>query len=348
MRIGFLLPANFSIGNPANGVRVQADRQARALRAIGHEVFFLSPMDNAQQLELDILQFFVGGFAHYGIEESIHSSAKKYVFAPIIDSNQSNIAYRFAAWIGKTIPKLESIPGVLKTQCEMADLVVCRSEHERQRIIRGLGIDGSKVKMVLNGVDIEPIEDVEFEPMTGFQSLPGKYVLHVSAYTQPRKNTIRMVRALLPTGLPIVLAGVAKESPTLEKLRKLEELHDNLFLFSYVSNEELEELYRNCKVFCLPSIHEGTGLVALEAGIRGANIVVTENGGPPDYFGPMAKYVDPTSEKSIRDAVTSAWKESENPALRTHLMNELSWSRSAEALSNAYKILLQLEETGNK
>ena len=46
MKIGFLLPANYALTGPGNGVRVQAQRQADALQQLGHEVVCMEAWQN--------------------------------------------------------------------------------------------------------------------------------------------------------------------------------------------------------------------------------------------------------------------------------------------------------------
>ena len=43
----------------------------------------------------------------------------------------------------------------------------------------------------------------------------------------------------------------------------------NIEILGFVSDDELISLYNRAKVFALPSINEGVGLVALEAAVHG-------------------------------------------------------------------------------
>jgi len=351
MRIGFLLPANYSVGNPGNGVRAQARFQAQALRRLGHDVIELSPWDDRSQ-GLDVVHFFQGGFAHYGIEPACNTGYRALVFAPIIDSNEPNTRYRLAAQLGSLSSKVFTIPGVLQAQCRSSDLVVCRSQHERARIVEGLAIDPDKVRVVLNGVE-RPAElglDAGAEAVSGtntgaaarlLETLPASgFILHVSAYTQERKNVLRLVEAVGPLDIPLVIAGAARAGSVMERLKTLVSNYPNVRLLGFVDAASLHALYRACKVFCLPSLHEGTGLVALEAAAQGAQVVITRNGGPPDYFGRLAHYVDPLDIQDLRRAVLSAWNAPPSDALRQHVTTELTWDRSAAALTAAYEAAL--------
>src|SRR5690606_22313088 len=208
MRIAFILPANLCLNGPGNGVRVQAQRQAAALRRLGHEVLELSPWDPPDLGALDVAQFFIGGYGTEGIEVFLELGLRTLVFAPIIDTNEPFWRYRLAARIGSLHPKLRSVPAVLRTQALRSQVVVVRSQHERERVISGLGVDpvsDTPVEVVLNGVD--PPEPADPAVARSAYDLPEAYLLHVSRYSDPRKNVAALVRAVGPLGLPLVIAG---------------------------------------------------------------------------------------------------------------------------------------------
>src|SRR5262245_37521752 len=117
MQIGFLLPADFAIGNPGNGVAEQARRQAEALERRGHTVLRLTPWSWQDTAGLDVLHFFLGGPALRGITEArAQAHGALFVFSPIIDSNQSFFSYRVAAFAGNLSSRILTVPGVLRQQ----------------------------------------------------------------------------------------------------------------------------------------------------------------------------------------------------------------------------------------
>lgn len=336
VRIGFILPANYCLSGPGNGVRVQAHCQAEALRRAGHDVRLLEPWTPYQRDTLDVVQFFMGGAANHGIEVSRRAGIGKLVFAPIIDTNESNRRYRWAARLGSLTPKVTTVPGLFRAQALAADLVVCRSRHEQRRIVEGLGVPESRTRIILNGVDPPPAVDASEAIRT--HRLPAEgYLLHVGKYADPRKNALNLIEAVGPTGLALVVAGNAEETPYKAQVIAAAARYPNVTLLGIQPHPMLEALYAGCRVFCLPSVHEGTGLVALEAAVHGANVVITRHGGPPDYFADLAEYVEPTDVAGIRAAVLRAWERPRDGALRRHVLDTLTWDRSAKALVDAYE-----------
>lgn len=336
MRIGFILPATFTLAPPGNGIRIQAQRQADALVRAGHEVVRLNPWTYTDGRNLDYAHYFLGGLDMNGIEAMRPDFARRLAMAAIIDSNEPFWRYRLAARLGTMHQKLRTVPGEYRKQAAGSDVVIVRSSHERDRVIRGLGIDQTKVEIVMNGVDPPP-PDVDAEGVRRRLHLPSDFLLHVSAYTQDRKNVVRLLEAVGPLEYPVVIAGFATPGTTLDRIRSLARAHSNVTLLGFLDEPTLAGLYAACRVFCLPTMHEGTGLAALEAAALGARVVITKNGGPPDYFLDMAEYVNPLDVVDIRAKVKQAWEKADSDALRKHVLNNLTWDHSAAALNRAYQ-----------
>jgi glycosyltransferase involved in cell wall biosynthesis len=126
-----------------------------------------------------------------------------------------------------------------------------------------------------------------------------------------------------------VLSGVRMATPACRRQKSTNSLahrwldHDS---------EVLASAYAACDVFVLPSLFETPGIAALEAGLAGAKVVITDHGGPHEYFGNMATYVDPRSVDRIEGGVRSALQEKKTERLREHIRKEYLWSAIARRL----------------
>lgn len=338
MRIGVLIPAMIAVSGPGGGVRAQVVRQFAALERLGHEVVRLDAWDLRPTRELDLVHFVQGAAAMQYIEQCREQFCRRLVFSPIIDSNEPNWRYRLAAAVGRLHPKFFTIPRLYRDQALGSDLVVARSTHERDRLVRGLGIDAGKVRIVLNGVD--PVETADPAAARRTLGLPAEYALHVSKYGAERKNIVRLVEAVGPTGVPLLLAGDATPGAGLERVKAAAARFSSVRLLPFLDRPTLDGLLAGARVFCLPSFHEGTGLAALEAAAAGANVVVTKHGGPPDYFGTLAEYVDPFRTEDIRAGFLRAWERPRDGALKRHVLGNLTWDHSARNLARAYEELV--------
>lgn len=328
-RIGFMLPAHYCFSR-GNGIRQEALLKQRGLAALGHAVELLSPWTVVERGSLDVVHFFYGGLPLAGIAAVSQAAPSRLVFSTTIDSNQGHAAYRIAAWLGTLSGRLHSIQGEFRRQALLADAVVVRSQHERDRVVHGLGIDEAKVHLVHLGIDTDCI-DRDRAVMADREG-----IFHLSAFGQPRKNVLRLIAAVGPTGLQLTIAGSCPPAE-LPAIAAAARPFPNIRIRGFLSVEERDDLYYRSRVFALPSLHEGTGLAALEAGARGCGVVITRNGGPPDYFADVGHLIDPLSVEALRAAIVSAHADSAPAQIATHVAKRFNDRICAERLLAVYQ-----------
>ena len=123
------------------------------------------------------------------------------------------------------------------------------------------------------------------------------------------------------------------------KLRELIGDAKNIEILGFVSDEELISLYDRAKVFALPSLNEGVGLVALEAAIHSCNIVITKFGGPKEYYEKESvQLVNPYDVDDIGKAVMKALEDNTSqPNLRNQLIEKYNVSSCVDMLVEEYR-----------
>lgn len=154
---------------------------------------------------------------------------------------------------------------------------------------------------------------------------------------EPNKNQLSLIRALEGTGLRLVLIGGPRGMLSDYYRRCKFEADRNVLFLDWMKHDDLASAYAAAKVHALPSWFETTGLVSLEAGLAGCNIVTTFEGAPREYFGEHAWYCDPRYTKSIRIAVEKAYAAKKTLALRNHILENFTWEKTAQKTLEAYK-----------
>jgi len=329
MRIGYVLPAHFCFSR-GSGVRQEALLKQRGLSTLGHTVDLLSPWTVVERGSLDVVHFFSGGLPLSGISVAQQAAPRRLVFSTTIDSNQGQLSYRLAAWLGTVCGRLFSVQGEFRRQAQLADAVVVRSQHEHERVVRGLGIAPGKVHVVHLGIDLDSVDALRAT------ANDREGIFHLSAFGQPRKNVLRLIAAAGPTGLLLTIAGPCAKSD-LAAIQAAALPFPNICIRGFLSAAERDELYYRSRVFVLPSIHEGTGLSALEAGARGCEVVITRNGGPPDYFTGFGRLVDPLSVLEIRAAIIAAHADNAPARIAAHVAHSFNDRTCAERLLTVYQ-----------
>jgi glycosyltransferase involved in cell wall biosynthesis len=333
MKIAFILPNYCLIDGKAGGVRVQASQWAEYMRSAGYDVVEIGIWGDYDWKSFDIIQYFYFGFSFQALYESIRNKAPqaKFVCAPILDPHEPIWVYKILSWLKIPKIKLWNEFSLLRSYRDFFDLFFARTFFERKYLIEAFGIDEKKIKVVPLNSRLTPVET---------PAVKQNFCLHVSRICDPTKSVKRLVEAALKYDFDLVLAGSSTDEFD-SFLRRIIGNRKNVTLLGRVSDEQLSDLYGKARVFALPSTREGVGLVALEAASYGCDIVITNIGGPQEYFLPNAIAVDPYDVDAIGTAVKSFLDgKTFQPALRECIAEKYSAKVIIKQLDGFYKGVL--------
>ena len=193
--------------------------------------------------------------------------------------------------------------------------------------MQGFGLDSSKVHVVPVSLRINDIPEVDYSKKKNF-------CLHVSRLANWGKNVPRLVEAAKKYGFNLKVAGTLHGEERLW-FDKLIDGADNIEYIGRLPDKELFEYYRRAKVFALPSIVEGVGSVALEAATSGCEIVLTDIGGPKEYYNGRAVLVNPYDVDSIGKGVMEAFNSKKaQPELREYILKNYSLAACSKKLED--------------
>lgn len=333
MKIAFILPTYCLIDGKSGGTRVQAAQWLEYMRSEGHEVVEINVWDDYDWKSFDAIQYFYFGFVYLPLYETIKKKAPnaKFLCAPILDPHKPIWVYKLLSFIRIPQIKLWTEWSVLKYYKNLIDVFLVRSEFEKNYLVKAFGIGHNKIKLVplnsrLQGAEIKYTKK--------------DFCLHVSRICDPTKNVEKLVDAALKYNFDLVLAGSSTDEFN-EKLLKKIGPRKNVKILGRVTDEALVELYKEAKVFALPSTREGVGLVALEAASYGCDIVITNIGGPNEYFLPYAIAVNPNSVDDIGMAVKKFLDgETYQPTLGKKIKENFSQEKIRKQLNTIYRGLV--------
>ncbi len=171
--------------------------------------------------------------------------------------------------------------------------------------------------------------------------LSSSFILYVGAI-EARKNFDGLIRAYaqLPKELraahQLLLIAQGQESAR-DDLRRLAFSLDleqgNVVVVDHVSDGDLVMLYNLCRLFVLPSLHEGFGLPALEAMACGAAVIGSNTTSIPEVIGRDDALFDPTSSAEMARVMRRALTDEVfYRSLRGHALERaqlFSWDSSA-------------------
>ena len=217
-----------------------------------------------------------------------------------------------------------------------ADRLLPNSNEEARFLAANFGVPLRGCTVVPNGVD-PAIGDGSPDLFRSQHSLDD-FVLFVGRI-EPRKNVHRLITAFVRSELDTQLV-ILGQKPDLTYFSACQAASNaRVFFLPPVAHDSplLRSAYKSARVVALPSYFETPGLAALEGGSAGANLVVTPVGGAREYFREYAWYARPESERSIRDALVSAYEAPKSSLLSNLIRDKFSWERAAEATLQTYK-----------
>jgi glycosyltransferase involved in cell wall biosynthesis len=279
------------IGGDVAGGQMVALRLARAARAAGHDVAFVSPssgpfVDLARSEEFDTAVVPLGGALdvasllrlrrHVRGADVLHTHthfslnvlgrlAGRLAGARVVAHMHIENAFR-SGWGRYVQMALDD------ATARLCAAIVAVSDATRAGLVRQ-GYPAARIVTIHNG--IEPAE-----PVDPIRLAEGPIVLEV-ARLAPVKGQERLIGAVASLDVTAVLVGrdLEQDGRYEDELRRA--ARDRRVVFAGY-RDDVPALMAGCDIFCLPSSMEGLPLVVLEAMAHAKPVVATAVGGTPE------------------------------------------------------------------
>lgn len=336
MKIAYIIDPQVIVSNKSNGIRSQAETWAKMLINEGHTVDLVSNWGNYNWNTYDAIHFFGIGVWCRKTAMRLSKLNSKLICSPIIDFSPD--FDERANNIKKTMSKLShgkissNVYEKLKNYHHFCKICV-RSQFELEFIHRNYDVPKERFAVVplAYSPSCQPYVPVPKE----------NFCLHISSIYQSRKNVIRLIDAAKKYKFKLVLAGNKGNEQQYAPIRSAIGNSSNIKVLGFISEEEKIELYKKAKVFALPSISEGVGIVALDAAYYGCEVVITNIPGPKEYYQGNCVEVDPFDVDNIGIAISQLLGGEINfqPSTSQFIKENFSESNISKRLVDAYKSL---------
>jgi hypothetical protein len=325
MKIAYIITPSAIVSGNSNGIKSQALSYQKILENNNHNVININNWEHYNFREFDAIHFFGNGTWMLPIVKRLSDINNNIFISPIIDSNTPNFIYYLYSLIGFSKLKLATPSYSLTEISKYIKGFVVRSNYEFDKV----KLLTSKHKIFKIGLAIPERVNIDFLNKKQF-------CLHVSSIHQKRKNVIRLIRASKKYNFKLILAGSTGSKEQFKSLQ--DEISDspNIIVKGFVTAVELDKLYTEAKVFALPSLREGVGIVALDAAMKGCNIVITERGGGKEFYNDYAYTVNPKSVNEIGNAVMKSMAKDFDIRLLDYLCDNYSNNKILDKLENTY------------
>lgn len=342
MKVGYIAPASISVVN--GGIRTQANMTIEHIMNFGVEPILISPWNNSNIRELDLIHVFGATTENFGIIRQISNKGIPLVLSPVFYSKRNSKIIKYSIGIEKLLSVVGSGIrtdfGIKSELCDLSDMILPNTKGESELIHKGFDIPSAKLHVVPNGVE-ERFGQADKTLFVEKYSIED-FVLFAGQASAERKNVLSLLKIAPKLNSGLVIIGSFDQSEYSQKCLSLANKTDNTLLIDSLSHDSdlLSSAYAASKVFVLPSYYETPGIAALEAGLAGANIAITETGGTKEYFGNDAFYLNPNSEKSIYDAISMALNKKVDSNLRDRILEIYTWKKVAQKTFDQYKNML--------
>ncbi len=236
-----------------------------------------------------------------------------------------------------------------------ADLLLAISESSRREAIDLIGYPEQQVVNVSTAADahFQPVAmtEAEKQALLARYGITRPFVMYAGA-TDSRKNVEGLIRAyaLLPENLRtrhqllIISQLQPRDHQRLEALAGTHYLlPGEMLLPGYAPDDDLVKLYNLCKLFVLPSWHEGFGLPVLEAMACGRAAIAANATSLPEVVGRTDALFDAKNDHAMAEKIGQVLSDDAYRAeLERHGLEQaksFSWDGSAQRAIAAFERL---------
>jgi glycosyltransferase involved in cell wall biosynthesis len=346
MKVIFVPSFPFTFTPPGGG-RMQVLKTKEYLEKLGIEVKFWNPEKNyAFDKDGDIFHIFSSDWPLAQLAMLIKKLGYPYVVSPIFW--EPNWFKALAHKVLSQIPLTQT--NWRKRLLKEADLLLPNSNFEAKHISKIFNIPLEKFWVVPNAVDSDFIgldPDRFWDTYIPELSKNERFILSV-ATIEPRKNTLSLIKAACKIEAPLVLIGpestlhqqyVQQVKDEIEKAKK------KIFIKhipGIYDRTMLANAFSASWVHALVSFIETPGISTLEAGLNGANLVVSRLVPVLEYVGDYSWSVDPHNIESIAKGLEEALNSPRNSKnVKDHIKNNFTWQVAAKKTLEGYRKVLE-------
>lgn len=333
MKIAYIIYPQVIVSNRSNGVRSQAVTWARMLTMVGHQVDLVSNWDNYDWKSYDIIHLFGNGDWIYKLLNGLYPINPNIHWSPIVDP-MPNFNYkkeRVRRILKSIAPHYLFAHDMVEESLQFVHKICVRSNFEKEHLMKIYNLSDDKFEIVNLSVS---------ESCKPYKAVPKEsFCLHISSISQSRKNVVRLIEAAKEYNFRLVLAGNKGTEEQFKVIKDAVSNSTNIEVLGFITEEEKVELYKRAKVFALPSIQEGVGIVALDAAFYGCEIVLTNIPGPKEYYHGHCVEVNPFDVDDIGNKIKDVLdgKIKYQPHLKEEIVNNYGRENIVKILEFCYK-----------
>lgn len=310
------------------------------LTKLGLDIHKLDPWDWGSATPYDVFHIFGAEYYQHEMAVCMHAMGCKIVVSPILVYPDRRTEQRTRWWryVDPLVPVATTF-SLRRDLLRRADAILSGARTETAQLVDLYGVRPAAIRPVPLAVSATFADATPelFLKQVGIDDP----VLSVGRI-EPRKNTLRLIQAMKPLGLPLVLIGGFDETQRAYCDRVRAEIAANPWVthLGRVDDAMLASAHAAARVHVLVSHNETPGLVSLEAGLAGANVVTSPLPYIVEYLGDAPWYARPTDVGHITAQIQAAYAAPRTGELRQRILDHYTTKAVAAQIRDVYRELL--------
>jgi len=212
-----------------------------------------------------------------------------------------------------------SLIATIREHVSLADYVAFKSDAERRHFINQVNVPDNKnasCKAVADSCYMKPASRALFPELYGIRD----YALWIGLI-EPSKNQLAIIKPLREKGIPLVFVGKYRDKAYYDACRQAGG-KGVMFIDSLPQRSEIvRSALQNALLYVELSL-EPAGLSALEAGLSGSRLLLSDSAWSREHFLDHAEYVNPHSPADISAGIDNVLQRTRNnEKLKEHVSN---------------------------
>lgn len=193
-----------------------------------------------------------------------------------------------------------------------ADQIISISRTTQEDVKSIYGLDSFVLREGINILQCDKVAK-----LTAFRGLQKNNFFFYIGLGMPHKNIDFMVRAFLQSNTNKLLVISGKGHKVIDNPR--------IVYTGFITDSELDFLYRNCAAFIIPSLYEGFGLPILEALSYHCKIFSSNAGSLGEFSKEVVFFFNPYEEEELRALIENCDNLQVTPKNINEYLKKFSW-----------------------
>ena len=238
-----------------------------------------------------------------------------------------------------------------KKAIDLADIVIVSYEHVKNDIIKFFDKSQNEIRTILLDMEdlwFNKLKETDIGALNRF-NLPTSYLLYPAA-TWEHKNHLKLLEAIKKldnSNICLVCTGAKKDyfKDVLKPYIVDNELEKQVSFLGIISDEELFQLYQNCRAVVVPTIYEAGSFPLMESILMEIPVICSNATSLPETIGDSNFVFNPFVVEEISEKIEKIYFDDSYREANTKLLKvqseKLRYNNAAFKFYETYKDLIK-------